>query len=205
MALESEPTIPIIISVCALMISILGYADNRKKMDILMRKENKKKVVEEAIEILRNINYTLKDLSHPFNFTNIDQMIVGIIQEVCGKDKIKLSIRYESLKLNDDVIFTNSLKDPTEFTNKIRNILFSFSREGKRNRYFQYIGSNIESSIDFTTQPNFICIKSLGLGNLFTNLVKLENDLSNLVRVEFLIEPFDPELFQLLNENYECI
>jgi hypothetical protein len=203
---ESESSLSIIISACALAISILSYANNKKQLDVIMHKENLKEVVQEAIEALRGANNTLKDLSHPFHFTNIDQITTCMAQELHEKDKIRLSIRYESLKINDNVIFINSLKDSREFASKVRGILFSIWRaEGKIDKFLQYRGPSIESSVDFNIQPDVICAKSLDFGDMFTNFIKLENDIINLTRVQFFIEPYDSELFNLLNEDYECI
>lgn len=204
--LESESKFSIIISTCALVISILSYADNKKQLNILIHKERTKDIARQAIQGLRVLNKTLKYLSYPlFCFTNIDQIVVCIVQELREKDKFKLSIKYESLKLNNNVIFLNTLKDSKEFVNTVRSVLFSIWHEGRVNKYFEYKGPNIESFVNFTIQPNIVCTKSLDFSNLFTNLINLENDVANLTRVEFFIEPYDSELFNLLNNDYESI
>jgi hypothetical protein len=49
---NSSPAISIIISICALIISILSYFINKKEMDVLMTREDLKMKAREAVETL---------------------------------------------------------------------------------------------------------------------------------------------------------
>ena len=117
-----ETIISIIISCVAVAISIFGYINNKKNVDILMASEHKKEIVKEAVEILRNIDNSLKDFPHSLPFPYKDQAVSDIKREVYESDSLKLSINYENLKLNDNIISTNSTRNSKDFINKIRGI-----------------------------------------------------------------------------------
>ena len=197
---------PIIISAFALIVSILGYVTSKKQVNIMVRKEYHKEVVRETIDGLRGINDTLKRFSYPIPFNDIDDMANCIVQELREKDNIKLSLKYESLKLSDDVFFIKSLKNSNEFINLISFALRLFYRKNERgSNLYGYHGPDIESSINFTIQPEILCTMSFNLGSIMTNLTKLQCDIDNLTRGQYLIDMYDPELYDLLNEKYDEI
>jgi hypothetical protein len=222
-----SPVISIIISTCALMISILSYTNNKKETNVLMEKERNRLYYREAVEALIVENETLKSFSNTFYFTNIDSITIFVIQQLCSKDEISLSINYEKLIINDNVIIPSSFNDSKEFVAKVRDLLISFWREGEKKRslekkssilyflsslrktdsglFLYYQGPDVESSISFTMKSDSLYTDYLKFDDLFFNFAKLENDISNLTRVQYLIEPYDPDFYALLEENYECI
>jgi hypothetical protein len=144
---------------------------------------------------------------------------------------MRLSIKYEKLIINDNVISLNSFNDSKQFVVKVREIMNSFWREGKeewllakrstkrslipyllhptKNVYspssYAYHGTNAVSSISFTMKSDISRTDSLKFDTLFFKLAKLENDIANLTRVQYFIEPYDPDFYKLLEETYENI
>ncbi len=104
------------------------------------------------------------------------------------------------------MIIIKSLKNSNEFVNIASDIIFSFYKQNKGGYCLDgYHGPSIESFVTFTIQPEITYIKLLNIGNIFTNFAKLRCDIDNLTRVQYLIEPYDSELFELLSEEYEYL
>ena len=219
--------ISIIISMLAFMISFLTYTNNKRELSILLKKERKKRIAHEAVEILILLNITLKDFSNPLIVTNIDLFTEGVIKKLFSKDEIRLSVKYDEFTINDKVIFPNSLNDSKEFIVKVRGILHSFWREGvnkvesetkgitllsRRIKWkssnlapYGHRGPNIKASIGLITEPSILEINSLIMNEFFFNLARLETRIIDLTRVQYFIEPLDPDFYDRLIENYECI
>ena len=95
-----QDIIIIILSLVAIIIAILGYMDNRKNISIILKKENEKKDIKEALEELKSTSDSLKKLPNYIHFAHLDFITSDIFRELYENGTLKLTIEFQTLKFS---------------------------------------------------------------------------------------------------------
>lgn len=197
--------IPIFISCIAIIISILGYFDNRKNINIVLIRENERQEIKDALIELKSTSDLLKNFPSQLNFHDTYFALANISNEVYEKDKLKLTIEFQNLDIST---YKFDKKD-----NAVKSITFKYTpetinatkiREAIKNSY-DTTHYKIGAFLEFNAYPNVIQNLSFDLGDIFHALSAIEENINTLNRFEYLIESFDAEILKNIDESYEQI
>lgn len=196
--------IPIFIGCIAIIISILGYFDNRKNINIVLKRENERKEIKNALKELKSTSDLLKKLPSQLNF-NYYFFLYDISNEVYEKDKLKLTIEFQKLHFSTykidkkdnslkstDIIFTPETINATKLRESIKEQSLIFNNNS-------YSGGGF---LEFNAYPNIIENLSFDLGDIFSALSAIEENINKLNSFEYLIESFDPKILKNIDESY---
>ena len=203
-----QDIIIIILSLIAIIIAILGYMDNRKNIGIILKKENEKKDIKEALEELKLTSDSLKKLPNYIHFAHLDDITSDIFRELYENDTLKLTIEFQTLifsvadfnknklehytiEFNENTINTQSLRET------MKKLLISYRKSEYHN-----IGN---STFNFVTNPKIISNDFVELVDIFAGLIKIEDSIDKLNNFEFLIESFDADIIKTIDNYYEEI
>lgn len=208
---SSSNTYPLIISLIALLISTLGYLDNRRNLkineenlNIVLKGESTKKNLEKCLSILLETSKDLKDLENQAFIFGIDEAASNITMHVLEKEEVfNLSIRYthlnavihKSSKPETVDIAIDSIKNSKDFRIKA----FSYKCEDSK------ITFKPSCTAQFIATPDIIIMNELDLGDIFFGLARIENDLNNLKNFEQLIRTFDSDFLEIVAKNCQEI
>lgn len=184
--------VTILISSIALLISILGYLDNRKKLKIVFEKENERRDIKRAIESLRVVSDELKELPQYIYFGRGGFMFDEILQEVYEKEKLDLVIQYKNLKT--DRFGGKEYAIESINADLLRSLVKEFSSS------VYCAGSCI---LDYNAYPNVITNEFLELSDFFSGLASIEKNLNKLKEHEDIIDPFDNEIIKIIDNNIQ--
>lgn len=208
---SSSNTFSIIISLLALLISTLGYLDNRRNLkineenlNIVLKDESNKNNLEKCWLILLETSKDLRKLGNQSFVFGIDEAASNITMHVYEmKGTFNLSIKYtyistvnhtnsepEVLKIDVD-----SIKSSKDFRTKV----FNYKTEDSK------ITFSPSCSVQFTANPDIIIIDEFDLNEIFSGLAHVENDLNNLKNFEPLIRTFDSEFLEVASRNCQDI
>lgn len=202
-----QDIITILLSFVAITIATLGYLDNRKNISIVLKKENEKKDIKEALEELKSISDLLKSLPDYICFPDLYYITTDIFRELYENDTLKLTIEFQTLdflipdldkkahdyykiELNENTINTQSLRKT------VKKLLISY-RKSNHN-----IGG---SNLLFITNPKIISNNFVESGEIFDGLVKIEDSIDKLNNLGLFIESFDADIIKTIDHYYEEI
>lgn len=196
--------IPIFISCIAIIISILGYFDNRKNINIVLKRENERKEIKNALKELKSTSDLLKKLPSQLNFNHYF-ILNNISNEVYEKDKLKLTIEFQKLHFSTykidkkdntlkstDIIYTPETINATKLRESIKEQSLIFNNSS-------YSGGGF---LEFNAYPNIIENLFFDLGDIFSALSAIEENINKLNSFKYLIESFDPEILKNIDESY---
>lgn len=186
--------IAIVFSFVALLISLFGYLDNRKKLTIVLEKENERKDIRKALETLKLTSDELKSLPKSVIFGQDFFMFSDILQEVYEKDRLDLIIEYKYLEIYHD----GRKKYPIDSINAqlLRQVIKEFSNQDT------VYGSGV---LIYSANPNVIQNEFLDLNEFITGLIRIEKNLNKMKEIESIIDPFDGKLIKTIDMTIEEI
>ena len=168
-----DTIIPIVISSVALIISILVYLDNRKKIKIVLERDKERKDIQNALIELKKISDFFKEFPtniHPDPLT-LDEISSIVAKEILEKDNLNLIIEFTNLNIDN---FRN-----IDFVNKLPLDLY------------------------FNANPDIMLKNFFELRDYKYGFIDLEKNIEKLNEFESLIEPFDAEIIKIAKINYE--
>lgn len=203
--------LPIIVSLIALVVSILGYLDNRrnlkineKNLDIVLKSESNKKNIEKCWSIILE---TTKDLRNAENFSfifGLDEAASNVTMNVYEMDQ-PLNLIIQITRLNTVKYLTpepepfeielNSIKDSKDFRTKV----FHYKCEDSKISY------NPKCSVQFKADPDIIIFTEFDISEVLSGLAYIENDLNNLKGFEQLIRTFDSDFLEVVAKSCQEI
>lgn len=197
--------VTLLISLLAITIAILGYLDNRKNISIVLKKENERRDIKDALKELTLISDLLKELPDNICFAQFDFLISDIVREVYENDMLELTIKFQNLeflipeydrnktkystiKYNGNSIATQSLRET------IKKLLVV-----RQNSELKYSGN---LSLNFVTHPE-MTTNFVELIDILNEFIKIEDSIERLDKFDFVIENFDSALLKNIKTSYE--
>lgn len=200
--------ITIFISCIAIIISILGYFDNRKNINLVLKRESERKEIKDALKELKSTSDLLKKLPSQLHLNDTHFALANISNEVYEKDKLKLTIEFQYLDIftfrtekNGGFVSSATIKYTPETINatKLRESIKELSLTHNKTHY---LGGG---SLGFNASPNVIENLSFDMGEIFMALSEIEENINSLRTFQYLIESFDAEILKNIDESYEQI
>lgn len=185
--------ISILINLIVVLLLILGYLDNRKNIKLIIKKDQERKDINDALKQLKKTTASLNKLPEHIYFTMLHDAINDISREVYEKDKLNLTIEFQNLDLkefnNTNLINTKSLRK------YVKKFLGNY-----HNRKFYST-----PSIEFISRPDVISCKSLEFDGFFCGLAIIEENINKLSEIENSISFFADEIIENIEKTYEEI
>lgn len=193
-------SITILFSLVALLVSIFGYLDHRRKLKIILEKENERKELKKAIEALKTTSNSLKKLPEYTNFGYGSLMADDILREVYENEKLDLTIELKNLEVSGEDC--DRKKYPVESINArlLRNAIKESVKDVSNQDYCL-----MSCNIDYNARPSIIQNEFYDLGDFFSGLAYLEKNLDKLKEFEPIIDSFDSEILKNIDTNIQDI
>ena len=183
--------ITIFISIIALIVATLGYLDNRKKIKIILDKENERKNLNEALNELKNTSNLLKELPNDI-YLDTYFFINDVFQNVYEKNNLNLTIELQNSQFFGLEYDTNSIN-----TISLRKIMTDAVGIKQNNEYY-----SPQLFLNFKANPNIITNTFLELGDFLSYLSEIEGTIIKLHKFEFLIDSFDSDILNKIEKTY---
>jgi len=169
----TDTIVTIFISSVAVIIAILGYLDNRKKIKIVLERDKERKDIQTALIELKKISDFFKEfprhiILEPMSY----ELNSEVAKEILEKNNLNLIIEFQNLNIDN---FTQN----REFVKKT------------------------PENLHFNTNPDIVQNNWVELHSLKDCITDMEKNIEKLNEFENLIEPFDAELIKIAKINYE--
>lgn len=178
--------VTILISSIALIISVLGYLDNRRKLKIVLERESERKDIKRAIEVLKTTSDELKNLPQHINFGHGAFLLENILQEVYEGGELNLRIEYKNL---DTYGGDGEKKYPID----------SINAEMLRNNIYN------SCTLEYNSRPNVILNEFFEFGDFFHGLAEIDKNLNQLKEFESIVDSFDGEIIKIIDKGIQEI
>ena len=182
-------TIPI--SLIAIVIAILGYLDNRKKIKIVMERENEKNDIRNILKELKKTSDTLKEFPEHIYFGSLDMAISDISREVYENEIRSLKFEFQDIHTNKFSIDANSIT-----AESLRSMVKKVIDIKKKGEYCSH------PTIKFIDNPNVVLDKGFELDGFMAIFEKIEDSIIKLNEFEYLISSFDAEILKMIEKPY---
>lgn len=198
--------ITISISLLAITIAILGYLDNRKNINIVLKKENERRDIKDALKELTVISDLLKELPNNIYFAYLNFLSSDILREVYENDMLELTIEFQNLEFTipeydkgkhkySIIKYTGNSIDTQSLRKTIQKILFEQNKSKNK-----YVGG---LTLNFITQPDMTSTNFVDLIDILDEFVRIEDSIGRLNKFDFIIENFDSGLLKNIEISYE--
>lgn len=189
-------SITILFSSVALLVSIFGYLDQRRKLKIILEKENERKELKKAIKALKTTSDSLKILPEYTNFGYGGLMADDILREVYENEKLDLTIELKNLEVDGKKYLVESVD-----AKLLRHVINEQELVKVSNREY----CMVSCTLDYNARPNVIQNEFYELGDFFSGLAYLEKNLNRLKEFEHIIDSFDSEILKNIDTNIQDI
>lgn len=188
----------LLLSIFAIIISILGYLDNKKNLKIneqnlglVMEKQKQKVEFEFLLKALKETSDKLKSTPRYIYFAFLDEFILSITRDVYENNKLILSFNFTYLDYKKKIAI-NTIKNEDDIVQLIKQHSTALKNENILYGVTLHFQTNLKTNMS----------EWFDISDIFCGFSNLEEIIEDLKHFDFLLESFDPGLIDAINQNY---
>lgn len=187
-----------VLSVLAIIISVLGYSDSRKKLKIVLEKEKERTELKALLYELKECSEILKNIPNTFNLA-VDFFISSVKDSVYEIENLNLNLRFLYIEIWHEKAHTKPKQTYYE-SEKISISSISFPEFKRMCEDKSIIGYHL--IFEMTPKNEKYEVDCIEFADCIYGLRDLNKIQENLKDYESIIDSFDPQFFEILQSGY---